>query len=59
LKKFPNAKRSAINALILPKLSTSLSTEKKIKKVENFLTQLRIAGKILKNEKREWSLGKL
>lgn len=57
IKKFTVAKRSAIDTLILPKLSATLSIEQKKKKVENFLTQMRIAGKIKTNDKREWILG--
>jgi ATP-dependent DNA helicase RecG len=59
IKKFTVAKRSAIDTLILPKLSATLSMEKKKKKVENFLTLLRIAGKIKTNNKREWILGEI
>lgn len=59
LRKFSVAKRSAIDILILPKLSATLSLEKKKKKIENFLTQLRIAGKIKTNDKREWILGEV
>ncbi|MBI2257360.1 MAG: putative DNA binding domain-containing protein [Flavobacteriia bacterium] len=59
IKKFSVAKRSAIDTLILPKLSATLTTEKKKKKIENFLTQLRIAHKIKTNEKREWILGEI
>lgn len=57
IKRFTVAKRSAIDTLILPKLSATLSMEKKKKKIENFLTQLRIAGKIKTNDNREWILG--
>ena len=59
IKKFSVAKRSAIDTLILPKLSATLSMEKKKKKIENFLTQLRIAKKIKTNDKREWILGEI
>jgi ATP-dependent DNA helicase RecG len=59
LRKFPHSKRSAIDALILPKLSATLTDVQKKKKIENFLTSLRIAKKIKTNENKEWSLGQI
>ncbi|MFA7229891.1 MAG: RNA-binding domain-containing protein [Victivallaceae bacterium] len=46
LNKFGKAKRSAIDKLIVPKLSAALSNEQKKNKVANFLSALRIEGKI-------------
>jgi ATP-dependent DNA helicase RecG len=46
LKKFGPTKRSAIDSLIIPKLSTALNDSQKKKKVSNFLLSLRTQQKI-------------
>lgn len=46
LKKFGKTKRSAIDILIIPKLSAVLNEKQKKNKVTNFLSALRIEGKI-------------
>lgn len=46
LKKFGKTKRDAIERLIIPKLSATLSEDKKKNKVTNFLSALRMEGKI-------------
>ena len=46
LKKLGRTKRKPIDSLIIPKLSTALTEEQKKQKVTNFLTALRMEGKI-------------
>ncbi len=45
-KKFGRTKRKSIDSLIMPKLSTALTEQQKKQKVTNFLTALRMEGKI-------------
>jgi ATP-dependent DNA helicase RecG len=56
IKKFGKTKRKAIDKLIIPKLSAVLSDEQKKKKVENYLTILRIGGKIESSAYGIWEL---
>lgn len=56
LKKFGPAKRSAIESLIIPKLSTALNDSQKKKKVGNFLLSLRMHGKIKSISYGVWEL---
>jgi len=56
LRKFGSAKRSAIDTLIIPKLSAVLSEEQKKRKVGNLLLTLRIENKIKTTMSREWIL---
>jgi ATP-dependent DNA helicase RecG len=56
LKKFGNTKRSTIDNLIIPKLSTVLSEEKKKNKVTNFLRTLREDGIIVSLPGYYWQL---
>jgi ATP-dependent DNA helicase RecG len=56
LKKFGSSKRSAIENLIIPKLSTALNDSQKKKKVGNFLLSLRINGKIRSIAYGVWEL---
>jgi ATP-dependent DNA helicase RecG len=46
LKKFGRTKRKSIDSLIIPKLSAALTDEQKKNKVTNFLSALRMEGKI-------------
>jgi ATP-dependent DNA helicase RecG len=46
LKKYGKAKRKSLDSLIIPKLSAALSDEQKKQKVTNFLSSLRMDGKI-------------
>ncbi len=46
LKKLGRTKRKPIDSLIIPKLSTALTEEQKKQKVTNFLSALRMEGKI-------------
>ncbi|MFT5702691.1 MAG: ATP-dependent DNA helicase RecG [Rickettsiales bacterium] len=56
LQKLGKAKRSAIDALIIPKLSTILSDYQKKNKVMNMLTSLRSEGKIKSTSHGTWEL---
>lgn len=56
LKKFGPTKRSAIDSLIIPKLSTALNDFQKKKKVSNFLLSLRIQKKIKSSSYGVWEL---
>lgn len=47
LKTYGRSKRDKIDSLIIPKLSTALSEEKKKNKVTNYLSALRMEGKIV------------
>jgi ATP-dependent DNA helicase RecG len=46
LKKFGKTKKKSIDSLIIPKLSAALTDEQKKNKVTNYLSALRIEGKI-------------
>jgi ATP-dependent DNA helicase RecG len=56
LKKWGKTKRDKIDKLIIPKLSTSLSDEKKKNKVTNYLSALRIEGKIVNTPGYYWEI---
>lgn len=56
LKRFGPTKRSAIDNLIIPKLSAALSDSQKKKKVSNFLLSLRMSGKIKATKYGIWEL---
>jgi ATP-dependent DNA helicase RecG len=56
LKKFGNAKRKAIDKLIIPKLSNALTEEQKKNKVGNLLSSLRMQGKIRTSSHGTWEL---
>ena len=47
LRTYGSCKRDKIDNLIIPKLSTALSEEKKRNKVTNYLSSLRMEGKIV------------
>lgn len=56
LKKFPKAKRPAIEKLLLDKLSDALEIDQKKKKVSNLLSSLKAKGLVQVNSKHEWEL---
>ncbi|MHB1922147.1 MAG: hypothetical protein ACYCOO_07910, partial [Chitinophagaceae bacterium] len=56
LKKFGKSKRSALDNLIIPKLSATLSDNQKKNKVTNFLSVLRINKKIKSTSYGRWEL---
>jgi ATP-dependent DNA helicase RecG len=56
LKKWGKTKRDKIDKLIIPKLSTALSAEKKKNKVTNYLSALRIEGKIVNTPGYYWEI---
>jgi ATP-dependent DNA helicase RecG len=56
LKKWGKTKRDKIDNLIIPKLSTALSEEKKKNKVTNYLSALRIEGKIVNTPGYFWEI---
>jgi ATP-dependent DNA helicase RecG len=56
IKKNGKVKRKTIEGLIIPKLSATLSDEKKKTKVTNFLSALRINGKIKSIEHATWEI---
>lgn len=56
LKKFGKTKRQAIDRLIIPKLSATLSEDKKKNKVTNYLSALRMEGKITNLPGYFWDL---
>lgn len=56
LKKWGKSKRDKIDNLIIPKLSTALSDEKKKNKVTNYLSALRIEGKIVNTPGYFWEI---
>jgi len=56
LKKWGKTKRDKIDNLIIPKLSTALSEEKKKNKVTNYLSALRIEGKIVNTPGYLWEI---
>ncbi|MGO4819987.1 MULTISPECIES: RNA-binding domain-containing protein [unclassified Flavobacterium] len=56
LKKWGKTKRDKIDNLIIPKLSTALSEEKKKNKVTNYLSALRMEGKIVNTPGYFWEI---
>ncbi|WP_026978985.1 ATP-binding protein [Flavobacterium tegetincola] len=56
LKKWGKTKRNKIDNLIIPKLSTALTAEKKKNKVTNYLSALRIEGKIVNVPGYYWEI---
>jgi ATP-dependent DNA helicase RecG len=56
LKKWGKTKRDKIDILIIPKLSTALSEEKKKNKVTNYLSALRMEGKIVNTPGYFWEI---
>jgi ATP-dependent DNA helicase RecG len=56
LKKFGKTKRNAIENLIMPKLSSALTEDQKKNKITNFLSALRIEGKITNTSGYYWQL---
>ncbi len=56
LKRWGKTKRDKIDNLITPKLSTALSDEKKKNKVTNYLSALRIEGKIVNTPGYFWEI---
>lgn len=56
LKRWGKTKRDKIDNLIIPKLSTALSDEKKKNKVTNYLSALRIEGKIVNTPGYFWEI---
>jgi ATP-dependent DNA helicase RecG len=56
LKKFGKAKRKSINNLIIPKLSAALPAAQKKNKVTNFLSSLRMEGKIKSTNYATWEI---
>lgn len=56
LKKWGKTKRNKIDNLIIPKLSTALTDEKKKNKVTNYLSALRIEGKIVNVPGYYWEI---
>jgi ATP-dependent DNA helicase RecG len=56
LKKWGKTKRDKIDNLIIPKLSTALSEDKKKNKVTNYLSALRIEGKIVNTPGYFWEI---
>ena len=58
LKKFGGAKRSAIEVLLVPKLSDVMNPNQKKKKIGNLLTSLRKKNLIVQNAVRIWVLVK-
>lgn len=56
LKKFGKTKRGKIDNLLIPKLSTALTEAKKKNKVTNYLSALRIEGKIINTPGYYWEI---
>ncbi len=56
LRKFGKTKRDKIDNLIIPKLSTALTDDKKKNKVTNYLSALRIDGKIVNTPGYFWEI---
>lgn len=56
LKKWGKTKRDKIDNLIIPKLSTALTEEKKKNKVTNYLSALRMEGKIVNTPGYFWEI---
>jgi ATP-dependent DNA helicase RecG len=56
LRKFGKTKRSTIDNLVIPKLSSVLSDEQKKNKVTNFLSALRMDGKIKSEPGYYWQI---
>jgi ATP-dependent DNA helicase RecG len=56
IRKFGKTKRDKIDNLIIPKLSTALSEDKKRNKVTNYLSALRMDGKIVNKPGYYWEI---
>jgi ATP-dependent DNA helicase RecG len=56
LRKFGKTKRDKIDNLIIPKLSTALTDDKKRNKVTNYLSALRMDGKIVNKPGYYWEI---
>ena len=56
LKRFGKTKRNAIDNLIIPKLSATLTDDQRKNKVTNFLSSLRIDKKIKSTSYGAWEL---
>ena len=56
LNKFGKTKRKSIDNLIIPKLSATLTEEQKKNKVTNFLSALRMEGKIKSTSYAIWEI---
>lgn len=56
LRKFGKTKRDKIDNLIIPKLSTALTEDKKRNKVTNYLSALRMDGKIVNRPYYYWEI---
>lgn len=56
LRTYGSCKRDKIDNLIIPKLSTALSEEKKRNKVTNYLSSLRMEGKIVNTPGYFWKI---
>ncbi len=56
LRKWGKCKRDKIDNLIIPKLSTALSEEKRKNKVTNYLSALRMEGKIINTPGYFWEI---
>jgi len=56
LRKFGKTKRDKIDNLIIPKLSTALTEDKKKNKVTNYLSALRMDGKIVNKPGYYWEI---
>ena len=54
--KFGIASRKEINLLLKDKLSDLLSKEQKMNKIDNLIRKLRVDGKIVKTEDKQWKL---
>jgi ATP-dependent DNA helicase RecG len=59
LKKFNNASRKDFEALLIPKLSTTLTEVQKKSKVGNLLSMLRLENKIIVGAKKQWYLSEV
>lgn len=59
LKKFNNASRKDFEALLIPKLSTTLTEVQKKSKVGNLLSMLRLENKIIAGAKKQWYLSEV
>ena len=54
--KFGMASRKEINLLLKDKLSDLLSKDQKMNKIDNLIRKLRVDGKIVKTENKQWKL---
>ncbi len=50
------ASRKEINLLLKDKLSDLLSKDQKMNKIDNLIRKLRVDGKIVKTENKQWKL---